>query len=206
MQSPWRTSVATASDSELQAVLGSLQAGNWRTTNSSMHSFFAVRDELPASNGCLLRNDHLVIPTSLRLQVLQLAHAHEFDSTAKSGCHECHPTQNTTSSNAEHVQRPHLQLSHNQVPPPIATPAATRPFQYASTNLYGPLPSGEYLLAIVDQFTRYPEVANLHSASSHTVIIRLRRVFSRYSFPETLITDVDNGPQLTSTEFQQLLR
>ena len=202
--------VATAGDSELQAVLASLQTGDWRPTNSSMRSFFAVRDELSACNGCLLRNDHLVIPTSLRLQVLQLAHqGHQgiVRTRARLNSKVWWPRM---SSDAEH----HVQQcracaatappSHNQVPPPIPTPATSRPFQYVSTDLYGPLPSGEYLLAIVDQFTRYPEVAILHSTSSHTVITHLRRVFSRYGIPETLMTD--NGPQFTSAEFYQFLR
>ena len=53
--------------------------------------------------------------------------------------------------------------------PPIPTPAANRLFRYVSTDLYGPLRSGEYLLVIVDQLTRYPEVAILHFTTSHTV-------------------------------------
>ena len=105
---------------------------------------------------------------SVRLQVLQLAHQSGVCTRAHTNSKVWGPRM---SSDPEH----HVQhcracaatppLSHYQVPPPIPTRAATRLFLYVSTDLFGPLPSGEYLLAFADQFTRYPEVAILHSTS-----------------------------------------
>ena len=101
--------------------------------------------------------------------------------TKKSGLHPCHLMPNITCSNAEHVLRPH-HLVTTKCPLQFPAPAATCPFKYVSTDLYGPLPSGEYLLAIMDHFKRYPNGSILHSTSYHTVLTHIRRVSATMAF------------------------
>ena len=54
---------------------------------------------------------------------------------------------------------------------------------------------------LVDFYSDFIEVKDLHENTSTTVIEFLTEQFSRYSIPDTLATD--NGPQFTSQEFRQ---
>ena len=68
------------------------------------------------------------------------------------------------------------------------------PWQKVSSDLFT-LKGRNYLL-IVDSFSRFPEVVQLFSTSSQTVVGILKSVFARFGIPEILVTD--NGPQYAS--------
>ena len=71
------------------------------------------------------------------------------------------------------------------------------PWQVVGTDLFK-LNKRNYLL-VVDYFSRYPEVIQVTSTTSPTIISALKSVFSRHGIPE--IVRSDNGPQYSSTEF-----
>ena len=71
------------------------------------------------------------------------------------------------------------------------------PWQVVGTDLFE-LNKLNYLL-VVDYFSRYPEVLQLTSTTSMSVISALKSVFSRHGIPE--IVRSDNGPQYSSAEF-----
>lgn len=54
-------------------------------------------------------------------------------------------------------------------------------------------------LTVVDYFSRYPEVIQLKTTTSQSIITALKSMFSRHGVPEILISD--NGPQYSSQEF-----
>ena len=70
-------------------------------------------------------------------------------------------------------------------------------WQVVGTDLFE-LNKLNYLL-VVDYFSRYPEVLQLTSTTSMSVISALKSVFSRHGIPE--IVRSDNGPQYSSAEF-----
>ena len=55
----------------------------------------------------------------------------------------------------------------------------------------------DYLIT-VDYFSRYPEVTQLRTTTSSTVINSLKSIFARHGIPETVRSD--NGPQFASSE------
>ena len=69
----------------------------------------------------------------------------------------------------------------------------SQPWQDLAADLMGPLPSGEYVLVVVDYYSRYFEV------TSATIIGSLERIFCFHGLPQSLETD--NGPQFKSEEF-----
>lgn len=75
------------------------------------------------------------------------------------------------------------------------------PWHSVSADFYGPLPTGEYLLVIVDEYTRYPVVESVRSTSANTVIPVMDKVFSMFGIPRVVKTD--NGPPFTSDQFSQ---
>ena len=56
---------------------------------------------------------------------------------------------------------------------------------------------------LVDAFSKWPEVKAVSSTTSKATINILRDIFSTYSFPQMVVSD--NGPQLTSSAFQNFL-
>ena len=81
--------------------------------------------------------------------------------------------------------------------PLITTELPKYPWQIVGTDLFE-LNKENYML-VVDYFSRYPEVIQLKSTTSHNVIAVLKSVFSRHGIPEIL--NSDNGPQYSSAEF-----
>ena len=66
-----------------------------------------------------------------------------------------------------------------------------RPWQCIDMDFWGPLPNGEYLLVMIDEYTRYPEVEFPKSTSSQAVIQHIDRD-STHRFPDSVRTD--GGP------------
>lgn len=63
---------AKISDPILQALIESTASGIWN--NPQLSSYYAHRSELTSSDGIVLRGNRILIPTSLRKRVLELAH------------------------------------------------------------------------------------------------------------------------------------
>ena len=70
------------------------------------------------------------------------------------------------------------------------------PWLDISADFYGPLPTGEYLLVIIDEYSRYPVVEIIRSTSANTVIPVFDKVFSMFGIPRVVKTD--NGPPFNS--------
>ena len=77
------------------------------------------------------------------------------------------------------------------------------PWQTVHVDFYGPLPTGEYLLVVVDRYSRFPEVEIVHSARASTVIPKLDKIFAVHGIPTLLKSD--NGPPFNGEEFQRYL-
>ena len=70
------------------------------------------------------------------------------------------------------------------------------PWIEVSADLYGPLPSGQHLLVITDDYSRFLEVEIVNSRSAESVIPHLDNVISRHQIPAKIQTD--NGPPFNS--------
>ncbi len=70
-----------------------------------------------------------------------------------------------------------------------------------SADFYGPLPTGEYLLVIIDNYTRYSVVESVRATSANTVLPVMNKVFSMFGIPR--VVKNDNGPPFNSDEFSQ---
>ena len=162
-----------------------------------MKSYLGVKNELCVIGKFVLRGTRIVIPQNLRKEVLALAHeGHQgivkvkrhlrskvwwpkVDSDAEKVCKHCHPCQLVGE-----FQRPE---------PMQRTEPPTGPWQDVAVDLLGPLPTGETLLVIVDYYSRFYEVAVMHSTKVDKIIDVLLPIFARYGYPFSLKTD--NGPQ-----------
>ena len=195
---------ASAKDEELQAVRKCLVSGNWE---EGPRLFVMMRNELIFIGHVILRGTRIVIPKVLRSRVVELAHeGHQgivkmkerlmskvwwpgVDKDAERKCRECYGCQ--------------LVTKETIIPPVKITRMPERPWQDLALDLLGPMPTGEYLLVLVDHFSRWVEDDVIKSTNSEMIIKCLDKQFSRYGVPSTLRTD--NGPSQVSAEMEEYL-
>lgn len=196
---------ASEEDPELTSVRHYIQSGDW--SQCKMPHFMCVKNELCVLGKLVLHGTRIVIPQSLRKQVLHLAHeGHQgivkvksrlrtkvwwpkMDTDAERICKSCHGCQVVSGFCApEPMQR---------VEPP------TGPWQDVAIDVLGPLPSGESLLVVVDYYSRFFEVVIMHSTTSQKMIEALTPIFVHYGYPFSLKSD--NASQFVSEEFEEFL-
>ena len=186
-------------DDELREVRKAVRTGNW----SSIPNFQHVKGEI-TTIGCLsLRGQRIIIPTTLRKRILDLAHeGHQGIVKCKNRLRQkvWWPGIDKEIENRVKRCKACIVMSETNRPEPLKpTPLPDRPWQHIGIDLCGPLPSGESLLVAVDYYSRWFEVGILHSTNSNKVINCLDNWFTAHGLPEMMITD--NGVQFTSQEF-----
>ncbi|CAB3993128.1 Retrovirus-related Pol poly from transposon [Paramuricea clavata] len=94
--------------------------------------------------------------------------------------------------------------SNTDADKPIQSPPMPdRPWEKVKVDFYGPLPSGHYVLVVIDCYSRFPEVETLKSISAKKVIPKLDSIFARHGIPAQLTSD--NGPPFQGHEFNQYM-
>uniref|UniRef100_A0A8C6ULU0 Gypsy retrotransposon integrase-like protein 1 n=1 Tax=Neogobius melanostomus TaxID=47308 RepID=A0A8C6ULU0_9GOBI len=191
----------TDNDEGLQALRSTVTTG-WPDLKEQVpviiRGYWPYRDEISAQNGILFRGQRVVIPKSLRTEMLARIHASHIGGEAcyrqaretlfwpnmqaeiKDFVSTC-----TTCNEYAHSQQKETMLSH---------PLPTRPWQIVSMDLFTH-GRKDYLL-IVDHYSDFWEIELLPDLSAETVIKRCKAQFARHGQPDRVITD--NGPQFTS--------
>lgn len=196
----------TESDPLLQAVSRAIKTGKW-TSDPVLAPLKHLQDEFSLCDAVVLRGTRIVIPAALQNQVVQLAHAgHQgivktknllrekvwflgMDSMAESAVKSCIPCQAATTKSTP-------------TPPLKPSKLPAGPWQEISMDFLGPLPSGEMLLVIVDDYSRYPEVEIVSSTSFKCVVPKLDAIFARHGIPTVIKSD--NGPPFCSADFASM--
>ena len=76
-------------------------------------------------------------------------------------------------------------------------------WQVIHGDFCGPFPSGDYLLVLMDEHSRFPEVEIIRSASTSMTIEKLEKIFSIHGFPIEFVSD--NCPPFLWHDFQNYL-
>ncbi|XP_055902396.1 uncharacterized protein K02A2.6-like [Eupeodes corollae] len=75
-----------------------------------------------------------------------------------------------------------------------------RPWSNLATDLLGPLPNHDYILVVIDYYSRYQEFKFLKKITSKDVINFLKEIFCRLGYPKFITAD--NERQFVSEEFK----
>ena len=195
---------ATQSDAELQKVITFIRKA-WpqrMAEFSPLREFHTARAHLSESDGLVLYQDRIVIPTALRSDVLnQLHEGHQ-------GLTKCRERARLTvwwpSIGAQITKKVRsCDFCAEQKPtqrrePLVVTPLPSGPWQRIAADLCEL--EGKSYLIVVDYFSRDIEIAPLTTTTSRQVIGKLKHMFVRWGIPLELVSD--NATQFTSTEFQ----
>ena len=199
---------ATCNDPILTKVKNSLKEGKWDESDQSLKPFRLCADELTynSSEDILLKNTRLVIPTSLQERATQLAHVgHQGIEKTKSLLREKIWYPNIDKRVREIVDKciacQSVGNSNNREPMEI-TPTEDKPWSSIAIDFYGPIPrTGQYLLVVIDTYSKFPEVEVVNSTEAKTCIPKLDIIFARYGIPSKIQTD--NGPPFNGKEFER---
>ena len=197
--------VETEKDEVLQQVKGVTQAGwpeNKNMLNPTLVNYFHVRDELTVQEGVVLCGEMVVIPKSLRKEILEDLHtAHQGVKTALRRARESIYWPNMNSEIKEYISRCETctTFSTRQLKEPLSShEVPNRPWAKIGTNLFQ-FQNKDYLVT-VDYFSNFFEIDYLSTMTSNTATTKLKGHFVRYGIPEEVVSD--NGPQYDSDEFQ----
>ena len=164
----------------------------------ALQSYSRVGSQLTVTlDGLVLKGSQIAIPASLQRQVLKLAHEGQrgvnktkallrekvwfrrIDAMAAKLLEEC------IACSAAYDPKSREPIVMSELP--------SRAWSHLCADLCGPLPSGEYVLVVLDEYSRFPEVEVIKSLSAQIVIPIFGKIL-----PEKLKTD--NG-----TPFQSFL-
>lgn len=191
----------SARDEEILKVKEGVFNNNW---HESINNFKIIQNELCFNGDILLRGTRIVIPHNLRKQVLEAAHeGHPGIVAMKSRLRTkvWWPRIDKDTERLVKACRGCTLVSNPTLPHPMkrrALPA--EPWVDVAMDFLGPLPSRDYLLILVDYYSRYKEIKVMRSITSLDTIKVLKEIFSRLGYPATLTCD--NGNQFTSEIFK----
>lgn len=199
-----RIAEETKKDVSLAKLLDALENGTELDAN---FRFGVKQEEFSLQNGCIMRGIRVVIPETLRREVLKDLHYAHFGSTrmkelARSFCwwggidKSIEQLSSDCKDCAEHRSNPKKVTTHHWEYP-------KKPFERIHCDYAGPF-LGVYFFICVDAFSKWPEVHILKEISTESTIPILQSIFASFGLPVKIITD--NGAQFTSHKFQEFCK
>ena len=89
----------------------------------------------------------------------------------------------------------------NNLEPMEITPTEDQPWTSVAIDFYGPVPrTGQYLLVVIDTYSKFPEIEIVNSTEAKICIPKLDKIFATHGIPVKLKTD--NGPSFNGKEFE----
>ena len=184
----------TKSDPELQQLQKVVMSGWPQTkveTPVETRPYWNYRDEISCYEGLMFKGDRIIVPHSLRPEILQRIHA------AHLGIEKCRARARSAvfwpginSAIDDLVSKCSTCQQHqrsNQREPLIPQEVPERPWATVAADIF--YYKGRDYLLVVDYFSKYPEVARLSSKNSEAVIMAMKDMFARHGIPERLIAD-----------------
>ena len=201
--------LATSQDGELQILQEIVQSG-WPNRKElvpdNIRHYWSCRDEISCIDGLLFKGLKLIVPTSLRKEMLNIIHSSHLGIVkCKSRAREVLYWPGMSSQIEDLIAKCEICAQHqrmNSKEPLLETETPSRPWSIVSTDLLEF--KGSNYLVVVDHYSKWPELALLDNLSSSTTITHLKSLFARYGIPDKLISD--NGPQYSSDAFKSFAK
>jgi len=192
-------------DQILSSLMNIIKEGfpeNKKVLKTELRIFWPFRDELTIVNNLIFKGDKLLVPVTLRQEMLQRLHvSHLGREKTKIKARElifwpqmskdidimiehCEICSSYRNENCKEPLHPH------ELPKKPWEKVGTDLFQYKNEN---------YLI-IVDYYSKFPEICLLKTTSSKDVINHMKSVFARHGIPTVVMSD--NGPQYISKDFK----
>ena len=194
----------SADDPVLQQLRTTIREG-WPESRSDLpeplYPYFDIRDPLTVQNDLVFKGQCLVVPASLRKELMAVVHSSHI------GIEGCIRRARDTlywprmaTELREYISKCDICLSHHidhSKEPLLQHEVIARPWAKVAANLCEL--DNRTLLVITNYYSNFIEDARINSVTSRSVIKEMKAVFARYGIPHMLVTD--NGPQFAAAEF-----
>lgn len=204
-----RIEEATRDDAVLQKAIHYTKTGWPRTIqheNEDIKDLYHVRGELSIANGFLVRGSRIVVPKQMQVEILEkLHHGHLGMTKSRERANQTVWWSGLSSEIDNYIRQcTHCQMKRpsQRSEPMVSTPLPDRPWQKIGTDLLDY--KGKTFIVMVDYYSRYIEIAYLGTATSQSVICKMKDVFARWGIPESIMSD--NGPQYSSRQFAEFAK
>ena len=164
--------------------------------------YFDLRDELVVRDVLVFKGSHLVVPTSMRKELMSVAHSTHIGTE---GClrrvRECLFWPRIASDVKDNVSKCDVCLAYrtSQTKEPLLQhEVISQPWAKVAADLCES--NGCPLLVVSNYSSNFIEVSRLHTITTKAMVRELKTIFARFGMPEILVTD--NGPQFASKEFE----
>ena len=196
----------TNKDDCLQFLVKQIQEG-WPSikndVNPAIRHYFHIRDELTTLEGIILKGRRIVVPKSMRTDMMKRLHTGHLGiiktiSMARetlywpgiisdindlvSSCGTCQEYRNKQSSEP---------LIYHEIPDVPWTKIGTDLFHVA----------GKHFLILVDYTSNYFDISELPNCESSTIVQHTKCILNRYGIPKLIFSD--NGPEFTARPYTQ---
>ena len=164
--------------------------------------YWESRGHLAVVDDLLMYDDRLVIPRSMRLQILDCIH------TGHLGITKCRSRARTSvwwpglSKQIEDLVAQCVTCAKDQPTPKEPLMSASfpsRPWERIATDLFEL--KGKVFLIVSDYYSRWFEIKELRNESSSAVIQALKELFAIHGIPDLIMSD--NGPQYSAASFRE---
>ena len=172
------------------------------TLNTSLKPYWSEGATITAQRGLVLKDQRIIIPSSLRLDILDKIHA------GHQGIRKCRERARDSvwwPGLSKHIEDTVTicttcsKQKRNHAEPMMPTTLPERPWQKIGVDLFHH--SGKEYIIAVDYYSRFFEIAPLKNNTSESAINHLKASFSHHGIPEIIISD--NGPQFSAATFSK---
>ena len=171
----------------------------------AIRPYYPVKTEIAVANGLLLRGSRLIIPASMRLEILDKIH------TGHQGINKCRERARQSvwwlglSRQLEELVKNCItcvKAQKQRAQPLVTTTFPELPWQKVATDLFE-WRKENYVL-IIDYYSQFIEIAQLKRTTAEEVIQHTKSIFARHGIPESVI--LDNGPQYSADAYKQFAK
>lgn len=197
----------TKQDPKLSRVLRWIKHG-WPDEKPSeeFQPYYVRRDELSAYRDCILWGSRVVVPPSLRPEILKILHSAHPGMVRMKGLARGYVWWPGLDKGIEEQVRTCATCQVTRDSPPQAPvhpwECSSRPWSRLHVDFAGPF-QGKTFFLVVDSYSKWLEVRITKSTSATTVVRELRRMFATHGLPDVVVSD--NGPAFASEEFRTFL-
>ena len=201
----------TAKDSKLNKILDFLKSGKTSIPkDSDFDQFRGCFEEIStAENGILYKADKIIIPPSLQHKMIVASHfkSHRGAKACTRMLADSYYFANMSQSVEQEVSSCipcQVNTNKTRFNPIIPSDLPSRNMETCSIDFSSKTPSGEYLLVILCERSRYPIIKLSAGLTTSHVISILKRVFKEFGTPGHIKSD--NGPAFKSKLFAAFAR
>ncbi|XP_055633382.1 uncharacterized protein K02A2.6-like [Toxorhynchites rutilus septentrionalis] len=189
----------TDQDEVLIAVKLALESGNWPP---NLFRYQAFHKELGISNGIVIRDERIVLPTKLRTRALDIAHrGHPGIIAMRRNLREKVWWPCMDRDVTDRIEEcAGCTAVRNQMPPEpmFRKEMSDRAWQQIAIDFFSAKECATFLI-VVDYYSRFLQVGEMKSTTASRTIEALESIFLDHTYPETIRSD--NSPPFSSIEF-----